>query len=344
MSGLEKRKASSRNGDLAMQAKDGHELDSDDMFRLRRRQSNGDEVSELKIRYTGRAVENHSIELRTFAPSLLGVADAVDRYKALCCPDSDLQIRVTSTEPGSFIVTLHLLVGAAVSIGTGMGWDNVANISNVADGILTILKIFKRRFQESGAVSPLPHEVVKETDTDVELKIGKAKLRVKRHTYEASCDGKLAHALGDAAKPATEHGYGDVVFSHGKHPDDMVDINAEVSSAMSKAVMEQAELPPEVGERLLKIDTIQMNSQKWRLTGDDGTNWWFIADTVFLNEFHDGNYVYHPGDMLQAQTEVRKCLQDGDTKVVSRRVLVVKRIISSKGSVHPIQPQFDLDI
>lgn len=49
MSGLEKRKASSRNGDLAMQAKDGHELDSDDMFRLRRRQSNGGEVSESSI-------------------------------------------------------------------------------------------------------------------------------------------------------------------------------------------------------------------------------------------------------------------------------------------------------
>lgn len=344
MSGLEKCETPSGNGDTTAQPKDGDELDSGDMFMRRERQSNKDDVSELKVRYTGRAVEDHSIELRAFAPSLLGVADAVDRYKALCCPDSDLQIRVTSTAPGSFIVTLQLLAAAGASIGTGMGWDTIANASNVADGILTILKIFKARFHESGSVSPLPNEVVKETETDVGLSVGTAKFWVKRHTYKASCDGKLAHALGDATKPATEHGYGDVMFSNDSRSSDTVGVNSEVSSAMCNAVMELADLPPEVGERILKIDTIQMNSQKWKLTGDDGTNWWFIADTVFLNEFHDGNYVYHPGDMLQAQTEVRKCLQDGDTKVVSRRVLLVKRIISSKGSVHPIQPQFDLDI
>lgn len=70
----------------------------------------------MEVYFSGPSVDEHSMSVRDLAPALIGLADAIDRYKELSCPFADLDVRITATKAGSFDVILQIL-GTVVSLG-----------------------------------------------------------------------------------------------------------------------------------------------------------------------------------------------------------------------------------
>lgn len=60
-------------------------------------------VDEFSVKFTGPALENHTIDVRVLAPSLLALADALKSAQKELSPDSPAPaIDIKATRPGSF--------------------------------------------------------------------------------------------------------------------------------------------------------------------------------------------------------------------------------------------------
>ena len=53
----------------------------------------------MEVYFSGPSVDEHSMSVRDLAPALIGLADAIDRYKELSCPFADLDVRIIDDDP-----------------------------------------------------------------------------------------------------------------------------------------------------------------------------------------------------------------------------------------------------
>ena len=228
------------------------------LLKRKTRESSETQSTTMEVYFSGPSVDEHSMSVRDLAPALIGLADAIDRYKELSCPFADLDVRITATKAGSFDVILQIL-GTVVSLGQGA---EAADVVNLASGIMDVLKILLTRYEQTGTVKPGEHEVVERHETRVALRIGKtAKLNVSRKSYRASCDGKIINDLGTATKPASEDGYNPVRFIHKDSGSDAA-IPGDVSESMSVLTLSDQPIEPSVETTTLQIDTIQFGSAR----------------------------------------------------------------------------------
>ena len=279
---------------------------------------NSDSTS-MEVHFSGPAVEAHSMSVRDLAPALLGFSDAIDRYKELNYPFLNLDVKITATRAGSFDVVLQLL-GTMVSLGQGM---NPSDVVQLASGLMEVIKILLARFQQTGDLTPGPHEVVEQTATRVKLNIGPLNLDVARDAYKASKDGKIINSLGSASQPATLDGYDPVRFIH--HDSNSRElIDAQTSIAMSEAKVSDQPIEPSIETTTLQIDTIQAHSVKWKFRKGDETFWCEILDKGFLNRWRNHQEPFYSDDLLRVRLQTDQYVQNGQLKTGDRRILEVQ--------------------
>lgn len=286
----------------------------------------------MEVYFSGPSVDEHSMSVRDLAPALIGLADAIDRYKELSCPFADLDVRITATKAGSFDVILQIL-GTVVSLGQGA---EAADVVNLASGIIDVLKILLTRYGQTGTVKPGEHEVVEQHETQIDLQIGKAKLSASRRSYRAACDGKIINDLGAATKPASEDGYNPVRFIHKDSGNDAT-IPGEVSESMTDLTLSDQPIEPSAETTTLQIDTIQFQSRKWKFSKGDEKFWCEIADDAFLARLNRHEVSFCSGDLLKVKLETEQYVRDGRLETGSRRITKVIEHI-------PIERQQTLDI
>lgn len=293
--------------------------------------SDPSDSTSMEVYFSGPAVEAHSMNVRDLAPALLGLSDAIDRYKELSYPFLDLDVRITATRAGSFDVVLQLL-GTMTNLGQGIGPSEVVQL---AAGLMDVIKILLARFRHTGDLRPGPHEVVKQTATRVKLKLGPLDLDVDRNAYGASRDGKIINSLGAASQPATLEGYDPVRFIH-RDSNSQELINAQASVAMSEAKVSEQPIEPSIETTTLQIDTIQSRSTKWKFRKGDETFWCEILDKAFLNRWLNHQEPFYNDDLLRVDLQTDQYVQDGQLKTGDRRILKVHNHI-------PVQPQPTLE-
>lgn len=253
------------------------------LLKRKTRESSETQSTTMEVYFSGPSVDEHSMSVRDLAPALIGLADAIDRYKELSCPFADLDVRITATKAGSFDVILQIL----------------------------------------GTVKPGEHEVVERHETRVALRIGKtAKLNVSRKSYRASCDGKIINDLGTATKPASEDGYNPVRFIHKDSGSDAA-IPGDVSESMSVLTLSDQPIEPSVETTTLQIDTIQFQSRKWKFSKGDEKFWCEIADEAFLARLNRHEVSFCSGDLLKVKLETEQYVRDGRLETGSRRITKV---------------------
>ncbi|BAQ30467.1 hypothetical protein [Bifidobacterium scardovii] len=96
-------------------------------------------LGELSLRYYGPALDvDHSISAKALAPALLNFADAVEAAKNEMSSESQVELRVKATRPGSFDIQLLLQgIGDFANTAQGQGLEWLATVGGV--GFLTIL-------------------------------------------------------------------------------------------------------------------------------------------------------------------------------------------------------------
>ncbi len=309
---------------------DGRGLESEDMFGITRRNT---EDSVLILHFDGPLLAGHSMDVRDFAPALIGFADAVDRYGNYALPMSDLNVDIKATSPGSFQALLQV-TGSVANLLQAFG---ASDTGKMISGLLDILKILAERFKVSGDVKPLPHEVVKYGKTHVGLSLGGLRFDLDRSSYEASCDSKLINDLGAATAPSKKDGIDSVDFYQpSTHRTESV--SGALSSAMSAFRSDDEELEPSVADTTLQIDTLQLRSEKWKFF--DGTDhfWATIADETFLKRWKAREISFNSGATMRVRLETELYEENGEIRKGDRRILHVY----GEDDREAVQPALDL--
>lgn len=302
------------------------------LLKRKTRESSETQSTTMEVYFSGPSVDEHSMSVRDLAPALIGLADAIDRYKELSCPFADLDVRITATKAGSFDVILQIL-GTAVSIMQG---GETVDVVNLASGIIDVLKILLARYEQTGTVKPGEHEVVEQHETQIDLQIGKAKLSASRRSYRAACDGKIINDLGAATKPASEDGYNPVRFIH-KDSGNNATVPGDVSESMADLTLSDQPIEPSAETTTLQIDTIQFQSRKWKFSKGDEKFWCEIADDGFLTRLNRHEVSFCSGDLLKVNLETEQYVRDGRLETGRRKITKVIEHI-------PIEQQPTLDI
>ena len=286
----------------------------------------------IEVYFSGPSVEEHSMSVRDLAPALIGLADAIDQYKELTAPFLDLDVKITATKAGSFDVFLQLL-GMGVSLMQGA---EPTNVIQLASGLMDVIKILVARFQATGDPTPKDGEMVRHTDTSVDVNIGGLSITVDRKAYIASRNGAIINSLGAAAKPATSDGYNPVRFIHddsGKRET----IDGATAEALGKANLSDQPIDTSTETTVLQIDTIQFNSDKWKFSRGDEKIWCEIKDQAFLARCLRREIAFHGGELLKVRLQTEQYVRGGKLKTGRRTILDVIDII-------PIEQQPQLDI
>lgn len=302
------------------------------LLKKKTRESSETQSTTMEVYFSGPSVDEHSMSVRDLAPALIGLADAIDRYKELSCPFADLDVRITATKAGSFDVILQIL-GTAVSIMQG---GETVDVVNLASGIIDVLKILLTRYEQTGTVKPGEHEVVEQHETQIDLQIGKAKLSTSRRSYRVACDGKTINDLGAATKPASEDGYNPVRFIH-EDSGNNATVPGDVSESMADLTLSDQPIEPSAETTTLQIDTIQFQSRKWKFSKGDEKFWCEIADDGFLTRLNRHEVSFCSGDLLKVNLETEQYVRDGRLETGRRKITKVIEHI-------PIEQQPTLDI
>lgn len=284
----------------------GDPVESEHMFGLEKRRSRQDDDALIEMHFYGDAVDDNAMDVRVLAPALLGLSNALNRYANFIDPTLDLDIKISDVQKGSFGAFLQIL-GSTANIFQAF---NVPDLAKVSTGLLDVIKILAARFRESGNVKPMPREIVKQNSRHVKLKIGSLDLTVDNKTYSASCDGALIHSLGEASHPSTLSGYDDVRFIQPNTGRSEV-IGKKESKACSDLVMDDEMLPLRVERTRLQIDTIQMNSRKWKFYDGSDRFWCEIEDESFLRRWDQGLITFSRGDTMDVMLNTEQYLRDG---------------------------------
>lgn len=274
------------------------------------------ESTTMEVYFSGVSVEEHSMSVRDLAPALIGLSEAIDRYKELSCPFADLDVRITATKAGSFDVVLQIL-GTVVSLGNG-----VADVVGLASDIMDVLKIMLARHRQNGTVAPDEREVIEQSESNVELRIGNMSLNVSRKAYRAACDGEIINDLGEATKPAREKGYDPVRFIHKASGKDIA-VPGPVSGSMSDLKLSEQPIEPSIETTTLQIDTIQFKSRKWKFAQGDALFWCEITDNDFLSRLDNGEESFSSGDLLTVRLETKQYIRNGRLETGERRITKV---------------------
>ena len=288
------------------------------LLKRKTRESSETQSTTMEVYFSGPSVDEHSMSVRDLAPALIGLADAIDRYKELSCPFADLDVRITATKAGSFDVILQIL-GTAISLGQG---GETIDVVNLASGIIDVLKILLTRHEQTGTVKPGEHEVVEQHETQIDLQIGKAKLSASRRSYRAACDGKIINDLGAATKPASEDGYDPVRFIH-KDSGNNATVPGDVSESMTDLTLSDQPIEPSAETTTLQIDTIQFQSRKWKFSKGDEKFWCEIADDGFLARLNRHEESFCSGDLLKVNLETEQYVRDGRLETGHRKITKV---------------------
>jgi hypothetical protein len=276
-------------------------------------------VDEFSVKFTGPTLENHTIDVRILAPSLLALADALKSAQKELSPDSPAPaIEIKATRPGSFDVALvatTTFLQEAVSLFSGEPVTAFLNATGIASLLAWAMKILVKIHQHGKPTHQTPLE---SGDVNLEWADGTT-MTVPANSVKLVGHPETRKHLKDFVDPVNEEGF------------DSLDLKTKASSVTVKPDDLPAFEIPDVPDReetssirrtILRISQPTLNgSYVWRV--NDGTNTFTASmeDENFQRAIKDGTERFGDGDQLIVDLkEVQFTRADGslrtDRKIV----------------------------
>ena len=238
---------------------------------------------EFGIRFLGPAVESNELDVRTLAPSLLSVANLLQRLNRELHPaDPDLAVNVRALERGSFLVHLHLLYHDAETLLTSVPAIAALNLAEVVEKTGQLVNFVKRRHRH-GIVEQRPL-----AGGDVNVVFGdNTSITVNQTIISASEKGTVQADLTALAKPVEHPGIDSVVIERGNEV--VGDISSDDVEAFRFVPRDGVEtLGTTVRDAHLSIVASQWTSSKWRFSDGGPPFWAEIKDEAFNGRVRGG--------------------------------------------------------
>ena len=260
-------------------------------------------IGELELRYYGPALDvDHSMSVKTLAPALMHLSDAVETVQKTIAPELDIELKIKATSPGSFDIQLLLqMIGEYSQTMEGKGLEWLTGIigvgfSTIFIGAIKLVKYFIHH-GDVKSVKPIETESAESADAvftermvEVEALDG-----TTTRTYE-SClriagDRKFVNDAGKAfSGPTSEDGIDGAELSD---PDAEVHVDKETAAKMAEWVPKE-DIIAENDVRLpvQPLDAHFEPGKKWRVTTGGDTKYTVdMLDDTFIEAVENGERI-----------------------------------------------------
>lgn len=270
------------------------------MLWLTRAVANGEPES-LRLKYDGPALQNHTIDVRQLAPSLLALADLFDMTHAR---SGDVlgtapALQVTATREGSFAVDLFLMVQeASGTLRDALAGDEATAAANgsalaaVAFGAIKWTLNRLRFGREASAVETMAGRihVTWPDGTDLDVPYG------ARDLVESMDFNRTA---GYIFEPLREDGIDEVELTRDSNPDDRVLVRREDLPAFNITEPDDDLISDNVRVVNLRLRAVPFKEgNKWKVNDGASTFWVEMNDLEFLQRVSTSEEAFAQGDVL----------------------------------------------
>lgn len=276
------------------------------------------EAAQISISFQGPATEEHWIDVRQLAPSMLALADGVDRAQQIVAPSLDVHLNVRATEPGSFVICFEIsgVLRDLMDLLTSQGATAAAQAVTIAGCVVGAIKIGVAKARHRGR----PKADTRQDGKTITLCFPDGTtMEVASEDWEVFQDHTAMSSLAKALSPLDGEGLDQVTVSH-KH--ETVTIQASDMRGFSPDDAEDSALRETVtrGAILQLADVSFRERGKWRLNDGAFTFTANVEDEDFLARVDSGEERFGKADLLVADLRVIPRL-DPQGKLRSDRVV-----------------------
>ena len=290
---------------------------------------------DLEIIYSGRAVENGSMDVRTLAPALLALAEVYQESQRVLYPnETRIALEVKATEHGSFEVHLVLsqsIIEQAQSLFTGDTTTSVVNIIGLIGGSYSLITFLKKiHLKLIRKTTELPDGMIK-----IELDDGSS-FEIPKQVLTLSKSLAIRQSLQSFSESVNADGISTVSFR--KNNEITVEINKDEVPAFSV---------PDIDDDLISQYTIRqafaiasltfVDGNKWRLSDGERTFYTTIEDKAFLENVSRDAISFSKHDYLECEMNVKQWNTEDGLKTE----YVVQKVIKHIPASRPVQLPFE---
>ena len=290
---------------------------------------------DLEIIYSGRAVENGSMDVRTLAPALLALAEVYQESQRVLYPNENrIALEVKATEHGSFEVHLVLsqsIIEQAQSLFTGDTTTSVVNIIGLIGGSYSLITFLRKiHLKLIRKTTELPDGMIK-----IELDDGSS-FEIPKQVLTLSKSLAIRQSLQSFSESVNADGISTVSFR--KNNEITVEINKDEVPAFSV---------PDIDDDLISQYTIRqafaiasltfVDGNKWRLSDGERTFYTTIEDKAFLENVSRDAISFSKHDYLECEMNVKQWNTEDGLKTE----YVVQKVIKHIPASRPVQLPFE---
>lgn len=294
----------------------------------------------VRIAYTGRMVDDGTMDIKDLAPALLAFGQMVeDANKAINGDGTKVQVLVRAdVQKGSFDIgidfaysgfqQIKMMMGAADQNGLTSLLQAIGLVGGAAGGIVSLFEFIKwikgRKIKGATQLESGNIKIIISNSDYVEIHPNTVKL------YR---NINVRKNLSEVLKPLNGDGVESFEVrsrTHKKDDQPIISVSHTERDFFEVPKLEaEQELDTISTERdaLLKIISVQFEEQyKWRLSDGESSIWATIIDHEFLKMVEDGDISFSCGDMLKVRLRTSQIATTKGIKTENEIIKVIDKI------------------
>lgn len=281
-------------------------------------------TSKFTVKYDGKALRSHEMDVKQLAPALLALSKAFDRTQEYAAPGSRVALKAKATREGSFNIDLILyVVNELEDMFTSDSTTAIVNAATIGGIFIGAVKGIGYIVRHGGK----PTETKDAGVDDNGIRLSEltfpdgTKLTTFEYSAELLKDEDFIKSLKDSTAPALTDGVDTVTFdSEGESET----VDAEDADGIATYSPEESSVDVSVVEMVVQaLDLSFRDGGKWRVTDGIKTQFVLLEDKEFLKRIDDGTEAFRKGDIYRVLMRVEKSLNE-DGRLVARYIAVEK--------------------
>ena len=295
---------------------------------------NSHSTATLSLSYEGEDVADNTIDVLELSDSLQAIHSLFIRSNQIINGrNAEASLRIQATPPGSFDISLLLLVTAyGVNLLPGDFFTAAANLKQLLTGNANLLGVF-------GAFKRLrgrPFHTTEQAQDTVTVTARDLQVSIPLKVFEIFQDSSVQRALHAIARPLRSDGINRIAIKDetgeliSLDPDD-VDFPEDYDS--EEVIDNVIDIPKQ--NLTVVAPNLDDVYAKWRLNNGQTTNWYSIRDDLFLDRASQGDVKFGTGDILACSVRINQAIS-GVNKITND--YQVTRVIAHHGREvqHPL--------